>query len=387
MRPDAPPSPTQARLLAIVAWAAIAAIPVVNWWLGGAPLGFAPFVGLAALPAFIVLFLVAHTAIGGRSTRRLRTLVVAQAAVILAGYWGLNDAAIFGLLVLFAMKLPFAFERTPRNVLLVTVNLVVAWQLATHMAPHEAAINWIELACFQALGVRAVLFALHADGARADLAAINAELVATRQLLLESARAEERLRLSRELHDVVGHKLTALKLQLRLAASEADHATPEHRATIGACLELSNELLNDVRGVVGTLREDDGVDLHDALRALMPAVPHPQLTLELAPDAKASSIEQAQALLRCAQEALTNALRHAHAQVISISLSTERNGLRLAVEDDGVLQTSPQSGHGLRGMAERVALLDGTLELILRAPHGLMVRAWLPHRAEPGIRV
>jgi signal transduction histidine kinase len=203
----------------------------------------------------------------------------------------------------------------------------------------------------------------------------NSELLATRQLLLESARGEERLRLSRELHDIVGHKLTALKLQLRLCMRDATSPT---RDTISECMRLSDELLTDVRGVVSTLRTADGIDLHQSLAALVPAIPHPHVRLELAEDALVSRVEQAEALLRCAQEGLTNALRHSGAENITLRLTHSDAGIALSIEDDGHAQTPPRWGNGLKGMQERLTQLGGTLEVAAAQGSGIRVRAWLP---------
>ena len=85
----------------------------------------------------------------------------------------------------------------------------------------------------------------------------NAHLLATRSLLEESARDHERLRLARELHDVAGHKLTALKLNLTALerSGDARRANLDQRAS-----QLATELLDDIRGVVAQIRQHDGLD-------------------------------------------------------------------------------------------------------------------------------
>jgi signal transduction histidine kinase len=193
---------------------------------------------------------------------------------------------------------------------------------------------------------------------------------------LPCARGEERLRLSRELHDVVGHKLTALKLQLRLCVRDA--ASPI-RDSLSECMRLSDELLTDVRGVVSTLRVSDGIDLHQSLAALVPAIPRPHVRLELAEDARVPRVEQAETFLRCAQEGLTNALRHSGAENITLRLTRADAGITLSIEDDGHPQSAPQWGNGLKGMHERLTQLGGTLNVSTAADgRGLKLRAWLP---------
>src|SRR6185436_8690822 len=104
---------------------------------------------------------------------------------------------------------------------------------------------------FQAFAMVTCHAITQAFEARDTAQQINAELLATRKLLGEAVRNEERLRLSRELHDVAGHKLTALKMQLALLQRQAP-------AVAGALAEgerLAGELLSDIRGVVTALRQ------------------------------------------------------------------------------------------------------------------------------------
>jgi signal transduction histidine kinase len=251
------------------------------------------------------------------------------------------------------------------------------------MDPVHAVVATLGYVSFQVFTVLMVNYTKRAQQTRNEVLRINAELLATRQLLLEGARDEERLRISRELHDLVGHKLTALKLQLHLRARQsADNAAC--RTLDDECVRLSDELLSDVRGVVSTLREGDGIDLHRALEALIPAVPQPRIELKLEANALVPGLQQAHTLLRCAQESLTNALRHSGATLVILRLERSRGGVALTVEDDGCARSLPNAGNGLTGMRERLQALDGTLQLTVNCDHGLRVAAWLP-QADAGL--
>src|SRR5690606_15622238 len=112
-------------------------------------------------------------------------------------------------------------------------------------------------------------YAKAATEARDETMQVNAHLLATYSLLEESARDGERLRLARELHDVAGHKLTAVKLQLARRARDRAGAPPALRTAAA----LAVELLGDVRGVVSQMRQDDGLDLRHALQDLAAPIP------------------------------------------------------------------------------------------------------------------
>jgi len=357
--------------------------PLLDWAHGKMPWTLGTRAGMAALLAFPLLYVLRCIDPGDPhciAERNARRLLWLQAAVALLACWGMisccnlvsNSGTLPVLLIIVAAQMAVVYS--PRATLLsvLLINLPLAWLLALRWQWDDMLSGLLAFGGFQAFAALTLSYAKRAELARDESQRINAELLATRRLLLESARGEERLRLSRELHDVVGHKLTALKLQLRMQARQGeDRAAAE-------CERLADELLADVRGVVGTLRRHDGIDLQQALTALVPALPHPQVRLELAPEARAAGLEQAQALLRCAQEGLTNALRHSGAGHIAIRLAAEEQGIVLSVEDDGHAQAAPQPGNGLRGMRERLEHLGGRLELGVRQGGGLRLRAWLP---------
>jgi signal transduction histidine kinase len=335
-------------------------------------LGGAGFVGV------VTLFTLTHRLLSSSPNPdmvRMRLLILLQAPFALLACWGFRGFTMCTLLVVFAAQLPPRFATWPMLVILAIVNSVLAWILSEYVPWGDVGSMMLGYLSFQAFAAIIVSYAQRTEQARDNLLLINAELLATRRLLAESARSEERLRLSRELHDVMGHKLTALKLQLRLLARDAP---PALNTAVGDCVHLSDELLTDVRSVVSTLRTDDGIDLHAALAALVPAVPRPKIQLELAQDARVSGIEQAQTLLRCAQEGLTNALRHSDAEHVALRLHRSGSGVSLSIEDDGSACAPPLWGNGLNGMRERLQALGGVLDVAVNGRHGLRVNAWLP---------
>jgi len=218
---------------------------------------------------------------------------------------------------------------------------------------------------------------------REALAETVAELLSTRALLEESARSSERARIARELHDLLGHHLVAMRLQLEAAALETPLA-PEARRRIMEAASLARLLLSDVRAAVSDMREGASVDLVAALRILAENAPGPSIELNIDPQFEAGDASRVAAFLRCAQEAVTNARRHAGARSIRISLA----GDALTVLDDGGGIGAAPPGGGLRGMQERVSALGGSLHVAQVAPGpggGTLVRVRIPQRLDSAV--
>jgi signal transduction histidine kinase len=167
-----------------------------------------------------------------------------------------------------------------------------------------------------------------------------------------------------------------LKLQL---AVETRTRPPAPSSTLPQCLALADELLSDIRAVVSALRREDTIDLESALRALDPAIASVSVRFELEPDALVSDIAKAETLLRCAQEGLTNALRHGAATDVLVTLTRHEQDLILRVEDNGagLDSSTPPMGNGLSGLRERLEEFQGTVSLEQRVPHGCILRAVL----------
>jgi signal transduction histidine kinase len=361
---------------AYLAWAAVATAPLADTVGGRLSLTGWSVAGLVGLIAVPILFTVANFRRPDvPRTRTTYALMLLQACAAVVACWGLRYIPLAALLVIVAAQFGGVYRPRTAFLLLLVANLAFLASLVSWLDVESIWTVMIGYGSLQAFAGAAMSYAKQAVAARDIAMLTNSELLATRQLLLESARGEERLRLSRELHDVVGHKLTALKLQLRLGMRDAASPT---RESLNECLRLSDELLTDVRGVVSTLRAADGIDLHQSLAALVPAIPRPHVRLELADDARVPRVEQAETFLRCAQEGLTNALRHSGAENITLRLTRSDAGIALSIEDDGHAQTSPRWGNGLKGMQERLKQLGGTLEVATAEGRGLKVRAWLP---------
>lgn len=221
----------------------------------------------------------------------------------------------------------------------------------------------------------ASLLALKQMQARAELRRVNSELLATQSLLTENTRIAERVRISRELHDLVGHHLTALTLNLEVASHTSEGKPRQH---IDQAASIARLLLSDVREVVSDMRSDDRVDLRQALEMLASGVPDLTIHLDVPRDLSQTDPKRAQILLRCAQELITNTVRHAQANQLWISLTEGEYGLVLKARDDGRGAPNLIPGNGISGMRERLRELGGRLDIATRPGAGFQVKAWIP---------
>lgn len=213
--------------------------------------------------------------------------------------------------------------------------------------------------------------------ARVELDRTVSELTATRTLLEESTRVAERVRISRELHDVLGHHLAALSIQLDLARRTANE---EARGTLDETRTSVKRMLGDVRAAVQRLRADDEVDLGAAIRTMFATTPGIAVHLDLPDELTIPDPERAHAAFRCIQEAVTNVLKHAEASSVRVVARRETDSLEISVEDDGRGAGSLEPGRGLSGMRERLADVGGTLEITRTPGGGTTVLAHIPLR-------
>jgi signal transduction histidine kinase len=211
-----------------------------------------------------------------------------------------------------------------------------------------------------------------------ELRKVNSELQATQALLAENTRIAERVRIARELHDLVGHHLTALTLNLEVATHLVQGKALEH---VQQAQSLAKLLLVDVREVVSDMREDDKVELAAALRTLVEGVPEPRIHLDLPRELSMTDPVRAQVMLRCAQEMITNSLRHAEAKNLWISLVHDENGVAMIARDDGRGTDAIEVGNGLKGMTERLRQLGGELNIESSPGAGFSLHAWVPAEA------
>jgi signal transduction histidine kinase len=226
---------------------------------------------------------------------------------------------------------------------------------------------------------------------RAYVAAVEqraAEAERTREEEAHRRVDEERLRIARELHDVVAHSLSIIAVQSGAAAHVIDSDPAQARRSLDAIRLTSKEALDELRSMLGVLRAEGDADA--------PLAPVPGLARieDLAAPVRAAGYEVRvvtqgslidvptlvdASAYRVVQEALTNVVRHAGPASVDVTVSRDTESLSVSVEDDGAGPSGELSaGHGLAGMRERVTALGGTFSAGPRSGGGFAVRASIP---------
>lgn len=309
---------------------------------------------------------------------RVALLVQLGAALYIAARVEIRIA--FAPFVILAGQAPFSLS-PPLAVGLVVLQTVALFLVSTVLGRHSA--SWPDLvtlakfAGLEGFALGAGMLAIRELRARQDLLRVHSELLATQSLFAESLRHTERQRIARDLHDEIGHQLTALSLQLEVASHAPDGQASSAVATARG---LSRDLLGSVRKVVGDLRLGEPLAVEPALRMLSAGIPYPRVHLDVPQGLTVNGPAQADALFHCVQEALTNAVRHSGAANIWVRLQAEPTGVELCVRDDGRGTRALTPGHGLQGMRERLEEIGGTLQLQTEASRGFELRAQVPLR-------
>lgn len=281
------------------------------------------------------------------------------------------------LLLLVSVMLPWMLTVLPAVTWLIAQNVLLAVTLS-RLPDVSLSDASMEAGLFLGISLFAFMSSvvvLRQNAARDELRRVNSELRATQSLLEENTRIAERVRIARELHDLVGHHLTALTLNLEVVTHLVDGKVLEH---VQQAHSLARLLLADVREVVSDMRRDDLVNLADALHKLIEGVPKPRIHLDLPTKNIMTEPQRAQVLLRCVQEMITNSVRHAKADNLWIRLSMTGDGLAMSARDDGVGADKITAGNGLTGMTERLKHLGGKLEIESEPGAGFALHAWLP---------
>jgi len=351
-------------------------------------------------PPGILAYLV--LAAGGASLLARRRYPVAVLAVALAS--ALVAVKLGASLVWFALIVAFftavlARKRAAAGASLVIGYAASVWPPWRIGQPGHTSVGG---ALGLAAGLMFLLFVAELIRSRSQRAAA---LARSREEELRRLASEERMRMARDLHDVVAHNISAINVQANTALHLMDRQPERARSALSTINDVSRQALIELRSVLGVLRDVD-VDVDGAgAGGHAPRAPAPGLARlgDLVDHASAAGLavrveedgprtpleaDVDLAAYRIIQEALTNSTRHSGGAQATVRLGYADDALRIEVDDDGTSRPPDRpasrvngSGHGIAGMTERAAALGGTLEAGPRPEGGFRVRARLPRHA------
>jgi two-component system, NarL family, sensor histidine kinase DesK len=209
---------------------------------------------------------------------------------------------------------------------------------------------------------------------------VNRELRETREELATLAVAEERLRIARDVHDLLGHSLSVITLKSELAARLLERDPARAAAELEEIQAVSREALAEVREAVKGYR---GLALAESITRARSALAAAGIDCELAGPQPALPADVDAVLAWAVREGTTNVIRHSQASHCEIRVSADAERAALEIEDDGRATAAPSSGgSGLDGLRERAQRVRGTLEAGARPDGGFRLRVTVP-LAEP----
>lgn len=304
------------------------------------------------------------------------TLLVAQSVSVLYLVWLYPNFLVTALLVVVAWQIAWATTLRRAIAAVVAQSVALALMKCTDQAAGMSLLVLVSTCGFELFAVSAAHLARSEAIARERLMRANAELRATHALLAESTRMAERLKISRDLHDAIGHSLTSLTVHLDVAGRLTQGEGVEH---VRCARQLAGALLDEVREVVSQIRVQP-VDLRATLQSLTEGLAALHVNLVIPDDLGALDAVRADAILRCVQELITNTLRHAHARELVVEIQQSATGVVIRACDDGRGGESVE-GQGLAGMRERFESLGGKLSISSAPGRGFSMDAYIPAAA------
>jgi signal transduction histidine kinase len=349
-------------------------------------------------PLSLLLTLAAVAPLAVRRRFPLAVLASTASAVLaLIATRSVVGLAPIGLTIAFYTAVAWAPRRQARvaEPLLIGVVLVAGLLRPVDLSAEGALVNGTLLVVAWVLGTgtrrRRDQFRAEVVAAehRADLEHRRAEVESERAA---RAAADERLRISRELHDVIGHAMAVMVVQAGVAEQLLDSNPDQARQAIGEIAATGRGSLTEMRRLLAVLRDGDlgddagpspltptpGLAQVPALAATVQAA-GPTVEVRVTGELDGLPPGLDLAAYRVVQEALTNALKHGRPSAIVVAVTRTGQHLDVTVDDNGTGQgDGPGTGHGIAGMRERVAIYRGELSAGPAASGGFRVRAWFP---------
>jgi signal transduction histidine kinase len=332
---------------------------------------YARFSGWMALSViFLVAFILNARAASPRfaATGAQSVSVILMVLLLCNGYEGL-------LLVVVAAELALQAPSPVGLAWVVTQSVALGVAIAFHWSISAALLVGVPYFGFQVLVFAAVRLFVDERMVRERLDGTNRTLRQLQAELVDKSRIEERLRITQDLHDSLGHHLVALGLHLELAAQESQGSA---RNTVRTAQTMARAALREVKTIVSRQDEEAPVDLRREMDELANELLRPKVHVDCARDIAFDDPRIGRVLLRAVQEIVTNAIRHGEARNLWIEIQRSGDRVILSARDDGQGSTQVSEGFGLSGMRRRLEELGGTFSAMPLGNGGFEVRAEVP---------
>ncbi len=261
------------------------------------------------------------------------------------------------LLTIWASFLPFLFSTRTLFFVWAMVNGIFIVSLLTLKPGMQHLVSGISFIGFQLFAIATTSAMLNAEQKRNELERAHNELRSAQALLNETTKNEERLRIARDLHDSIGHRLTGLGLTLEHAKHKPPSDTEQFYSKLRNDVSLT---LNELRTIVNETRLQSTTNISQILHHLASAIPN--ITLKCDSEISLTHTVLSQQLIYCLQEGMSNAIRHGHANHFTVTYETSPEH-RILLRNNGEPLTGFDHGNGLTGMQERLLPFGGRAEL------------------------
>ncbi|HXD26546.1 MAG TPA: sensor histidine kinase [Propionibacteriaceae bacterium] len=354
----------------------------VGWLSTGATTTSDPFYTYTARDwLFIVLLILITVPYAWRRRWPTAAFLISMLATTMLWLLGYNAGAL-PLLLIFggyfvAVARPFS-EVLVCSVVAVSCFAVLWWGGGAPYRAQEFFISVLAIGLTLGLG--------RAGRLRVDLA--NARAAAAEEAVARQS-SEERLRIARELHDIIGHSLGTIAVQAGVGRHLMDTEPEKAADALDSIAKISRDSLDEVRSVVAALRDDEPpyrpspslTDLPDLIETVR--ITGLAVELKLPDDLEAIPRQAGAAVYRITREALTNVVRHARASTASVQVDHHDGLVEVAIRDDGGgvgngREPHSGAGNGITGMRERAEALGGSLSAGPAQDGGFLVTARLP---------
>lgn len=313
------------------------------------------FFNLTYIVSFII---VTHHYIKPSKTKLIGSVIVAQLFSAFALMLLLEYNFLSILTVIWVAVLPH-YLSIKKSIVVMLLMLVTWFSIyAIYWQNSNIIITALLYSSFHFFAILMAQQAISAEKSAAESTRLNKELQSAQYLLEQATRQNERTRIARDLHDLLGHHLTALIINLQVAGHISEG---EAKDKVEQCHSIAKLLLSDVREAVSTMRENETLDFRKMVEMMIENIPELTIHNQIDTALNLENLNLAKSLLSCVQEATTNCLRHSGASELWISMTEKDNLLLLEMFDNGQLPKHFVIGNGLKGMQERIKEFNGEI--------------------------